>query len=171
MSIVGTLVFNGQSRLLKCFIKGAESFGKSDGLLHTLTAHDVGVSDGQLSDPYGHDCKCPPGAYGVGRPQACATRLPDGTVRINNSDDRAYGCWFIPLIDVFDVWGPHGRAGIGLHGGGSDLPDSFALPNQGWEYTFGCIRLQNGDLENTLVPFVDWIFNNGGTLSIEVYWP
>jgi hypothetical protein len=174
--IEGHLIFNGSSRLLKMYIKGAEDLGKPDGLLHTVFCHDVGVNDATITageDAYGSKCKCPPGTnYLVGTPMPCATRNEDGTVTRHNDDDQAYGCWFIPLGDSdqhsFEL---HGRAGIGIHGGGSDLPDPFALPNQGWEYTFGCLRLQNADLENTLVPFVNFIHEHVGVVKLDVVWP
>jgi hypothetical protein len=175
MAVEGHLVFNGQSRLLKLNIKGAQDYGKPDGLLHVIPCHDVGVNDalvGEGQDAYGHACKCPPGlGYSVGTPQACATRLQNGSVHINNSDDQAYGCWFTPIGD--DATGDmaqHDRAGIGIHGGGSDLPDSFAM-YQGWEYTFGCLRLQNYHNEQVFVPYMQWILSKGGVVVLDVVWP
>lgn len=173
--VLGHLVFNGQSRLLKVYIKGAEGFGKEDGLLHTLACHDVGINDQYVKsgqDQYGTKCKCPPGTgYIVGTPMPCATRNSNGTVTKHNDDDAAYGCFFIPLTDsTQDSFSGHGRSGIGIHGGGSDLPDSFAL-EQGWEYTYGCLRLQNKDLEETLVPFIEWIHKQLGVVLLDVVWP
>lgn len=171
--MLGHLVFNGQSRLLKLFIKDAADFGKPDGLLHTVECHDVGVNDQYVTagmDVYGSHCKCPPGDYGIGYPLPCATRNPDGSVTTHNNDDAAYGCWFIPLIDTHGDEAQHGRAGIGVHGGGSDLPDPFAL-KQSWEYTYGCLRVQNGDLESVVVPFVKFIQSHGGTVTLSVVWP
>jgi hypothetical protein len=157
------------------FIKGGAPFGIEDGLRHTVPAHDVGVNDQYITagmDEYGSRCKCPPGDYGVGAPMACATRNPDGSVTKNNSDDAAYGCYFIPLIDSHGNESEHGRAGIGLHGGGSDLANPFALhQSPPWEYTYGCIRLINADLESILVPFVKFIQSHGGTVTISVVWP
>jgi hypothetical protein len=34
-----------------------------------------------------------------------------------------------------------------IHGGGSSLPDPYA-PRQGWRPTYGCIRMQNEDIQN-----------------------
>jgi hypothetical protein len=171
MSVYGHLVFNGQTRRLKMYITGAADLGHPDGLIHEVDCHDVGINDGKLADPYGEKCKCPPGDYIVGAPMACATRVEEGGVRINNDDDRAYGCWFVPLSDESPDGGfaQHGRAGIGLHGGGSDLPDPFAM-NQGWEYTYGCLRLQNTDLEHCLVPFVNFVHTHGGQVKLSVVW-
>lgn len=173
MALEGHVVFNGQSRLLKLFIKGGAELGKPDGLLHTLNAHDVGVNDQYISagqDEYGSRCKCPPGDYGIGAPMQCATRNADGSVTKHNDDDQAYGCWFTPLIDSHGNEAEHGRAGIGIHGGGSDLPNPFAL-QQGWEYTLGCIRLQNEDNENVFVPFVKFIQAHSGIVTLSVVWP
>ena len=169
----GHLVFNGQSRLLKLFISGAANLGIPDGLRHTVPCHDVGVNDQYVTqgqDVYGNHCKCPPGEYGLAAPMACATRNADGSVTKHNDDDAAYGCWFIPLVDTHGNEAEHGRAGIGIHGGGSDLPDPFAL-HQGWEYTFGCLRCQNADLEQIVVPFVNFIRSHGGILTLSVVWP
>jgi hypothetical protein len=173
--IEGHLVFNGASRVLKMFIKGAAALGKPDGLLHTVPCHDVGVDDSTITqgeDVYGHDCKCPPGTnYAVMAPEPCATRLTDGQVHLNNSDDPAYGCWFTPLGDSDQhSFAIHGRGGIGIHGGGSDLPDPFAM-YQGFEYTFGCLRLQNHDNEQIFVPFVKWVQAQGGVVKLDVVWP
>jgi hypothetical protein len=171
----GHAIFNGQSRLLKLYIKDAEQFDRPDGLLHVIPCHDVGVNDsliGEGADVYGTYCKCPPGVgYTVGVPQACATRLANGSVTINNPDDRAYGCWFTPLGD--DPAGDmvkHDRSGIGVHGGGSDLPDPFAQ-YQGWEDTFGCLRLQNFHNETIWIPYLNWIQSRGGVVLLDVVWP
>lgn len=173
--ILGHLVFSGQSRLLKVYIKGAAAVGKPDGLLHTLDCHDVGINDQYVTsglDVYGSRCKCPPGTgYVVGSPMVCATRNADGSIKKNNDDDEAYGCYFFPLGDSDQhSFSQHGRGGIGIHGGGSDLPNPFAL-HQGWEWTLGCLRLQNIDLEQTLVPFVNWVHKQNGVVKLDVVWP
>lgn len=169
----GHLVFNGASRLLKLFIKDAEAVGKPDGLLHTVECHDVGVGDAYLNagaDVYGHNCKCPPGDYGVGVPEPCATRNSDGSVTQHNDDDPAYGCWFIPLVDTNGNEAAHGRAGIGIHGGGSAAPDPFAL-DQPLLPTLGCLRCHNRDIEQIVVPFVKFIQQHGGDVTLSVVWP
>lgn len=153
-------VLNGQNRLLKCFIKGASAFGKPDGLLHQFEAHDVGVNDyyvTQGQDVYGHHCKCPPGDYGLGRPQKL------------DPPERAYGFYFTPLTDTSGAMAAHGRDGIGVHGGGSDLPNPFA-DRQGWEYTYGCVRLQNEDNEQ-FVATSNWAMDHGAAIKFTVVWP
>ena len=172
MSLVH-FVFNGQARLLKCFLKDVP--GHLNGLHYQIEAHDVGVNDQyvqQGQDVYGSKCKCPPGTgYVIGQAMACATRLPDGSVKRNNDDDQAYGCWFFPLGDSQQhSFAQHGRAGVGIHGGGSDLPDSFAW-RQGWEYTLGCIRLQNWDLERKFYPTIEYAYEQHITPTLDVVWP
>ena len=162
----GHLVFNGSARTLKCFVSGGE-------LKHTLPCHDVGISDQYVKagqDEYGSRCKCPPGDYSVGVPMACAIRQKDGSIIRQNSDDQAYGCYFVPLGDSKGAFAAHGRSGIGIHGGGSDLSNPFAM-QQGWEWTYGCLRLQNQDLEQTLVPFINFIHAQGGKITLSVVWP
>lgn len=151
-------VFNGQSRLLKFY------YQQADGpvLRHIWKCHDIGVNDQNIGvgqDEYGHLCKCPPGTnYILGTPQHLVP------------PEAAYGFYFTPIND--DPAGDmrlHGRAGIGIHGGGSDLPDPFA-PSQGWEWTFGCLRLQNED-NAVFVNSVNWVQHNGGTVFLDVVWP
>lgn len=165
----GHIVFNGLSRRMKLYYKANKDAVPE--LRHEIEAHDVGVYDGLLPDAYGKNSKCPPGTYLVGSPQACAVRQRDGSVREMNDDDKAYGCFFTPLSDE-TANGPmeqHGRAGIGIHGGGSGSPTPFA-PHQGWYATLGCIRLQNADNEGTFVPFVQYIHEHGGVVEISVSW-
>jgi hypothetical protein len=156
-----SFVFNGVSRILKIYLAGFGAYGKPDGLLHTVECHDVGINDHNVtagSDVYGHLCKCPPGNYGIGVPQHL------------NPPEIAYGRVFIPLTDIEGAFSAHGREGIGIHGGGSDLPDPFA-PRQGWEWTYGCLRLQNADLENIVTPAIEWIQSKGVTPILSVVWP
>jgi hypothetical protein len=156
-----TLVFNGASRVLKGYLAGFGA-GTPGGLAFVAQCHDVGVNDQQVKDGedvYGHLCKCPPGTYIVGRPQHL------------NPPEPAYGRAFIPLSDGPDqAFAKHGRDGIGIHGGGSDLPDPFA-PYQGWEWTYGCLRLQNSALEGVVVPFVEQALARGVTPTLAVVWP
>lgn len=160
------LIFNGQSRLLKFFMYGEGT------PRHLWTMHDVGVNDQYITggeDVYGYRCKMPPGAnYTLGIPQACG---PD------SADGRAYGWWFIPINDnPQHTLAQHNRAGLGLHGGGSDLAEPFA-PFQGWEWTFGCGRLQNAAIgletpaPGTLTYSVQWIQKTGHLCYFDVVWP
>ena len=163
----GHAMFSGPERTLQLWFKADDDTAPV--LRHTIEAHDVGVNDGTLADPYGFECKCPPGTFSVGVPEPCATRNADGTVTRHNANDPAYGCFFTLLSDKGPD-GPmaqHHRAGIGVHGGGTNLPDPFAL-KQGWLETDGCIRLQNEDNEQTWVPFVKYILDGGGTVDLTV---
>jgi hypothetical protein len=148
------VVFNGQSRKLKFFV-----FGEGTPR-HVFDCHDVGVNDANIGageDVYGHLCKCPPGiGYTLGPP--------------DDEKSPPYGFHFTPIND--DPAGDmaaHGRAGIGIHGGGSDLADPFA-PRQGFEATFGCLRLANEDNES-FVQSVRYIQSHGGTCYLDVVWP
>jgi hypothetical protein len=152
----GHFIFNGQSRLLKMYVYGQPVPEQ------TLPCHDVGVNDDYVAcgeDVYGHHCKCPPGlGYTLGAPQAIDPPEP------------AYGFFFTPIND--DPAGDmasHGRDGIGIHGGGSDLGDPLA-PRQGWEWTYGCLRLQNED-NATFVALVKKIQAAGHTVYLDVVWP
>lgn len=161
------LIFNGPTRHLKFFMYGEAQ------PRHVLEAHDVGVNDDRLTageDVYGHWCKCPPGVmYVLGRPQQQAVRLADGSVNKLEPDAAGYGFWFTPVNDDPNSdMKLHGRSGIGLHGGGSDVPDPFA-DEQGWEDTFGCIRLQNED-NATLVDSIQYVQANGGAVFLDVVW-
>ncbi len=168
----GSLVFDGYYRTLKMFLHGAERYGKASGLLHTVECRDVGVGDAYVqagADVYGQYCKCPPGSnYLVGMPEACATRNVDGSVTINHPDDAAYGCFFSGIADDPNAdFSKHGRAGLGIHGGGTAAPEPFAL-TQGWYDTLGCLRLQNEDNERVFVPFVRWVLDIGGPVKLMV---
>lgn len=72
--------------------------------------------------------------------------LPDGNYTVSadvpgnsaaNANGPAYGTFYIETGDYRER---------DIHGGGSDLPDPFA-PRQGWEPTYGCLRMQNEDGE------------------------
>lgn len=155
----GHIVFNGPSRLLKLFV--ADDDGGTQ-LRHEFECHDVGVRDGVDPDPFGHECKCPPGLYYVGAPQPLAP------------PERPYGFFFTPLYDnpLSNAFAAHGRSGIGIHGGGSDLADPFAA-RQGWEWTFGCLRLQNED-NATLAEYCRFIRAHTSdpdhAITLSVWW-
>lgn len=154
--MLGHIVYNGYARTLKLWFKDTAT--STPELRHTLECHDIGVNDGLLDDPYGIYCMCPPGDYGVSAPEALVP------------PEIPYGRWFIGLIDTNGNEAKHGRAGIGFHGGGSAAPEPF-IPRQGWYATEGCFRLQNIDLEDTLVPFVQYVLAHGGELLHSVVQP
>jgi hypothetical protein len=157
-------MFNGGSGLLKLYM--------ADGSMrHVWHARDVGIGNEGIgnADQYGHYCKVPPGIdYVLGAPQFCGP----------NSDHGAgYGWWFTPINDnAAGTLAEYGRAGLGLHGGGSGSPAPFSA-YQGWYDTLGCIRLQNADngmeepAPGTLVAAVQYIQRAGGTVYLDVVWP
>ncbi len=157
----GHVVFNGEGngssslKSMKCYIVTGSGKSETKEERHNLIARDVGILDGYSADPYGHNCKCPPGNYYLGDPQPCALRKSDGSVSIQHDDDAGYGCYFTPLIDSspFGGMAQHGRGGIGIHGGGTAAPDPFA-EWQGYYDTLGCIRISNFNNERLFVPFV-----------------
>lgn len=85
-------------------------------------------NDATHGPAFGHNGRCPRWEYPLGAP--VPTR------------DVPFGFWFVPLIGEEQFH----RAGIGIHGGGSGLKNSFA-PRQGWMKTHGCLRCQNQDLD------------------------
>ena len=116
------IVFNRDTDVIK-------AFDESNGTLKwTAQCRNVTVNDG-----FGHWGMCPPGEYKLDSPE------------IINPPEIPFGAWFIPLLDVNGLWKVAHRSAIGIHGGGSGLPDPFAA-HQGWQITEGCFRLQNSDL-------------------------
>ena len=91
----------------------------------------------------GHWGECPYGVYTLGTPRP--------------EDSPPFGYWFIPVFNV------PGRQGIGIHGGGSGLPDPMA-DQQGWMVTHGCFRMQNADLAQ----LVDALKDEGGPVLFTV---
>lgn len=78
----------------------------------------------------------PPGRYRVGKIHPISADDPQA---------NAFGPYFLDLIELEGQEMRHGRAGIGIHGGGSGLADPRA-PFQGWKITHGCVRVQNDHL-------------------------
>ncbi len=102
----------------------------------------------------------PPGLYELDRPQSISPR-----------DEKAFalGAWFVPLkVFVSHDSVRYGRKDIGIHGGGSDLPQPLA-PHQGWEATHGCIRVQNVDLPR-VASSVSNALDNGNHAWLLVSW-
>lgn len=110
----------------------AKLFAGDGTLRHVLRCSNATVGPVGTNDPYGHYGPCPPGDYYAGEPQ------------ILDPPEVPYGFAFTPLLDPNGLEAAHGRAGIGLHGGGSASPNPFA-PDQGLYSTEGCIRFYNSD--------------------------
>jgi hypothetical protein len=77
----------------------------------------------------------------------------------------AYGWAFYDMIELEDQEKSLGRAGIGLHGGGSALgwPGAWA-PNQPLVATHGCLRARNQDLISRILPLY-----RQGTVFVSVF--
>lgn len=111
-------------------------------------------NDAVAGPGFGHNGDCPRGEFVLAPPR------PKGT--------PAFGAWIVPILDP-EAGGPmdrYGRAGIGIHGGGSGLPAPFAA-RQGWVKTHGCIRVQNEDLTK-LVKSVKGCLASGGRVRLTV---
>jgi len=123
------------------------------------------LARGQYSDYEWHIQRSdtPPGLYKLGQ------LYNDYAIHGNNAPyDRtlmAYGWAFYDMIDLEGQETSLGRAGIGLHGGGSALgwPGAWA-PNQALVSTYGCLRLHNQDLINKILPLY-----RQGTVFISVF--
>ena len=141
-----TLVFDGFRNKLKVFAY--------DGLRYEIKARNLTVNSPADELTFGHWGKAPPGDYGVGTPQKCS------------EDEIAFGPWFIPFDGKPAT--EYGRGGLGIHGGGSGLPDPMAA-EQGWLITHGCIRLQNKDLER-LAGSIRYAQKHEGIVTLRVVW-
>ena len=86
--------------------------------------------------------------------------LPDGEYVCHADEppaenNESYGTFYISTGD------PRGRD---IHGGGSDLEDPFA-DYQGWEPTYGCLRMQNADGQ----ALSRMILDDGNDIPFTVY--
>lgn len=89
----------------------------------------------------------------------CYVNLPvDMPPCPHTMDNIPYGTAFIYTGD------PRGR---GIHGGGSGLSDPFAprqADDEGWVPTYGCLRMNNEDVEE----LANMVIDNGNTMPLEV---
>lgn len=104
----------------------------------------------------------PPGLYEIGLITESQPEEP-------RSVWNAFGKYFCDLVELENQEASRGRAGCGVHGGGSASPNPLA-PRQGWYPTHGCIRLQNEDLEKIFVPMCKFVKKNKGKVYVEVIW-
>jgi hypothetical protein len=93
----------------------------------------------------------PPGLYKLG--QLYNDYALHGTKAPYDRTLMAYGWAFYDMIDLEGQETGIGRAGIGLHGGGSALgwPGAWA-PSQSLVATHGCLRCKNKDLVERVLP-------------------
>jgi hypothetical protein len=136
---------------------------------HHLKCHDAkgnlrwqvrAIGYGTVGDYTKVGGNTPPGLYCCGVPEAIS---PD------DKEKDSYGPWFVDLQEQEEQESKHGRAGIGVHGGGSGLPNPYTDTRQGWVKTLGCIRLQNEDLRR-FVGSVQYTQSHGGTAWLSVSW-
>lgn len=105
----------------------------------------------------------PPGLYKIGQIYKDYER-----VGANPAYDRtlaAYGWYSFDMVELENQESKYGRAGIMLHGGGSNAGWSAAwAPNQPLFATHGCVRLRNIDLRDKVLPLT-----KTGTVYISVF--
>lgn len=142
-----------RAHTLKCF----DATGKCK---WTIPVHGEGVN-GPGWEKQGGDT--PPGLYKIG----VITETQDSEPQ---SVFNAYGRFFCDLIELENQEASLGRAGCGVHGGGSASKNPLA-PNQGFFPTLGCARLLNENLEKVFVPMCLFVKKKGGTIFFRVLWP
>lgn len=142
--------------------KKAQVWRKGDpapGPLFEIDALTSGVGGGP--DARGGDT--PPGDY-----------LARGVIPTTSADSQAtwdaYGAFFVELSDMEGQESSRGRAGIGMHGGGTALgPVGSQAPRQAYLCeTEGCIRLFNIDLAEKIVPLVRETLHSGHRMIVTV---
>lgn len=139
------IVVNGEAKTLVAYTRGGTVVLKGE-------AHCYG----QHADWTRTNGDTPPGIYRAG-------------VLYDTQGEAAYGRWCLDLEDLENQETGNGRAGISIHGGGSNLIDPFA-PYQGWLATHGCVRLQNAFLE-MFVSLYRHTREQKGTVYVQVYYP
>lgn len=94
----------------------------------------------------------PPGLYKIG---AIYRDYEIDPVPVYSRNVMAYGWYSFDLVELEGQEQRHGRAGIMIHGGGSACgwPGAWA-PRQTLYPTLGCIRLQNIDLRDRILPLL-----------------
>ena len=105
----------------------------------------------------------PPGLYKIG-----AIYRDYENVGANPGYDRtlmAYGWYSLDLVELENQEAGNGRAGIMMHGGGSQCgwPGAWASSQRLFP-TYGCVRCHNIDLRDKIVPLA-----TKGTTFVSVY--
>jgi hypothetical protein len=126
--------------------------------LHKLRCLAKGVNGADFSRPR---ADTPPGLYKLGTLYTTQSSEPAHVW-------RAFGKYFLDMEGQEQNEEKYGRAGCGLHGGGSGSPSPLA-PDQGLYRTWGCVRVLNRDLENIIVPLYQKARGKGGTVWMTVY--
>jgi hypothetical protein len=132
-------------------------FDSNGKLLHQLPC----LAKGQTPNYRKVSGDTPPGLYRIG------AIVPTGRGE-SASIWNAYGAWFLDLEGMEQNEEQYGRAGCGCHGGGTGAKDPLA-PYQQLLPTLGCIRTQNADLANILVPIAQKAAKSGNTVYVSVF--
>jgi hypothetical protein len=103
----------------------------------------------------------PPGLYKLG--QLHETQQSEGW-----HIWRSFGKYFLDMEGQEQNEEKYGRAGCGVHGGGSGCANPLA-PDQGLLPTHGCVRVLNRDMEQVIVPLYRKTRSNGGTVWMTVH--
>jgi muramidase (phage lysozyme) len=106
----------------------------------------------------------PPGLYAVGQIHA---DYEDDPSEAFSEIRRSYGWFSLDLVEMENQEAGVGRAGIMIHGGGTEAgwPGAWAQ-KQPLHSTLGCIRAHNVDLRDKIVPLA-----RKGKLYVGVYQP
>lgn len=147
-------VANLKTNTLKCF--AVESDGRSENR-YNVPVRGYGANGPGWSVPGGDT---PPGPYRAGS----LHEIPE-----SDPQSAAFGPFFLDLEELNGQEMRYGRAGIGMHGGGSGLADPWHAARQGWQVTHGCLRLQNEDLMRVM-DSIKFIRKRGGEAFITVVW-
>lgn len=119
-----------------------KAFDHTGRLLWTAPALTEGVND-DVDLPGGDT---PMGLYKCGKITVTSAHEPKRTW-------DSYGHLFIDLVELENQEASRGRAGVGIHGGGTGLEDPLA-GMQPLLATLGCVRVHNRDLRALIAPLV-----------------
>ena len=103
----------------------------------------------------------PPGLYKAG--QLTKTQKWEGRETWN-----AYGEYFLDMVEMENQEVSRGRAGIGLHGGGTGAKPNSLADYQELRPTLGCVRVRNKHMRDLVVPTYERVRKAGGTMWISV---
>ena len=148
------LVVNDITETMKAFNHKGEALWEIPCLARGQGADDQWDSNGEDT---------PPGLYKLGQ-------LYNDYERVGNNpayelELMQYGWMFFDLVELEGQEVKHGRAGVGIHGGGSACgwPGAWA-PKQTLYPTLGCVRIANIDLLEKILPLY-----KQGTVYVSVY--
>lgn len=148
------LVLHARARVLKCF----DSEGK---LRWSCLARGEGVSGPGWTMESGDT---PPGLYSCDQVIETRRNEPEYAQLM-----EVYGPWFISLNDE-ETRDRGGATGIGIHGGRDRSPGYRPARATDLAKTRGCVRVDNTDLVERVVPAVRFTQKQGGTAWLSVVW-